>query len=106
MDIHAPTCSRCSYRLPVTWTDPAEMRLVLECVGWQLDPAVCPECRRKLWRQREREHRRKAIVKNCGFWIVTDYVYPIACPICGEQMTQRKPTPKRRGNKKKSKGEK
>lgn len=66
MDYHAPTCSRCSYRLPVTWTDPDEMRLVLECVGWRLDPAVCPECRRKLWRQRERENRREAFVK---LWI-------------------------------------
>ena len=38
---------------------------------------------------------------NCGFQIVTDYAYLQPCPICGEQLIQRKPAAAPRGNKSK-----
>ena len=103
MDYNPPLCTACHYRLPMTWTNKNEMYKMLTVAGWKLHPAICPECRRK---KMARGKQMESICTNCGFWIVTDHVYPIACPICGEQMTQRKPTPQRRGNKEKSKGEK
>ena len=47
----------------------------------------------------------ESICFNCGFQIVTDYPYVQPCPICGQQLTQRKPAAQPRGNKK-SKGAK
>lgn len=47
----------------------------------------------------------ESICNNCGFQIVTDYPYCQPCPICGQQLTQRKPAAAPRGNKK-SKGAK
>lgn len=47
----------------------------------------------------------ESICVNCGFQIVTDYPYVQPCPICGQQLTQRKPAAAPRGNKK-SKGAK
>ena len=47
----------------------------------------------------------ESICYNCGFQIVTDYPYVQPCPLCGEQLIQRKPAAVPRGNKK-SKGEK
>lgn len=35
---------------------------------------------------------------NCGFAVVVDYLYPQPCPLCGEALGKRKPTPVRRGN--------
>lgn len=47
----------------------------------------------------------ESICYNCGFQIVTDYPYVQPCPICGQQLIQRKPAAQPRGNKK-SKGAK
>lgn len=41
----------------------------------------------------------ESICTNCGFQIVTDYPYPQPCPLCGEQLIQRKPAAAPRGNK-------
>lgn len=43
---------------------------------------------------------------NCGFMIVTDYPYVQPCPICGEQLIQRKPAAQKAAGNKKSKGAK
>lgn len=47
----------------------------------------------------------ESICNNCGFQIVTDYPYVQPCPICGQQLIQRKPAAQPRANKK-SKGAK
>lgn len=47
----------------------------------------------------------ESICYNCGFQIVTDYPYVQPCPICGQQLIQRKPAAQPRANKK-SKGAK
>lgn len=41
----------------------------------------------------------ESICYNCGFQIVMDYPYVQPCPICGQQLIQRKPTAAPRGNK-------
>ena len=41
----------------------------------------------------------ESICYNCGFQIVTDYPYVQPCPICGQQLIQRKPAAAPRGNK-------
>lgn len=41
----------------------------------------------------------ESICTNCGFQIVTDYPYPQPCPLCGEQLIQRKPAAQPRANK-------
>jgi len=41
----------------------------------------------------------ESICTNCGFQIVTDYPHPQPCPLCGEQLIQRKPAAAPRGNK-------
>ena len=47
MDYTIDPCASCGYALPVTWTDRQEMSLVLECLGWHINPTVCPACRRR-----------------------------------------------------------
>ena len=52
MDIKPPACNSCGYALPVTWTSKIEMGKVMTAVGWELDPPICPTCRRKSWLKR------------------------------------------------------
>lgn len=40
---------------------------------------------------------------NCGFMVVTDYVYVSTCPICGMPLTKRKPPAKTAADKKRAK---
>lgn len=51
MDYKPPSCTACSYQLPMTWTSVAEMYKMMTAAGWSLSPAVCPQCRRKKWLQ-------------------------------------------------------
>ena len=47
MDYKPPACSRCGYRLPMTWMYKSEMIRVMRAAGWRLGPVLCPDCRRK-----------------------------------------------------------
>lgn len=55
MDYKPPACSRCGYRLPMTWIYKTEMYTMMRIAGWRLGPVLCPDCRRKeKWQHRER----------------------------------------------------
>ena len=55
MDYKPSPCTACSYRLPMTWTIRKEMNNMMEAAGWLLEPkTLCPECRRKIWLERNR----------------------------------------------------
>jgi DNA-directed RNA polymerase subunit RPC12/RpoP len=47
MDYKPPACSRCGYRLPMTWIYKTEMYTMMRTAGWRLGPVLCPDCRRK-----------------------------------------------------------
>lgn len=46
MDYKIKTCTRCSYSLPVTWTDKKQMVQDLKSLGWFINrnEVYCPEC--------------------------------------------------------------
>ena len=91
MDYKPPACSRCGYRLPMTWMYKSEMARVMRAAGWKLSPVLCPDCRRKEKWQHPEKKLIEHVCTSCGFSVVTDYPYHPTCPICGEPLISRKP---------------